>query len=153
MNASCAQFLFESHCLERIVDPLDNPVMTKTPDTAVGQVIADKLKKMGKPRQWLAEQTGVSNGAVTHWIKTGQIGRDSALAVAMALEISVDELYGKTAAVEEQGQQFTLEWVSLEEMQLLTNFRQCTPTGQEMIRITARGAPKDAARAAPAKAA
>lgn len=153
MNASVAQLLFEPPCLEGMVNHYDNPVMTKTPESAVGQVIADKLKKMGKPRQWLAEQTGVSNGAVTHWIKTGQIGRDSALAVAMALEISVDELYGKTAPAEVQAQQCVLVWVTMEELQLLTNFRQCTPTGQEMILITANGAPKDAARAAPAKAA
>lgn len=130
--------------------------MTKTPESAVGHVIAAKLKELGKPRHWLAEQTGVSNSAVTHWVKTGQIGRDSALAVAMALGVSVDQLYGKAEAPEAPepaSQRCSLVWVTGEESELLTLYRQCTPTGQQMIQITARGAPKDEALASPAKAA
>lgn len=100
---------------------------------------------MGKPRQWLAEKTGVSNGAVTHWVKTGQIGRDSALAVAMALQVSVDQLYGQEAAETKPEEENSLQWLTPREQRLLTNYRQSNEMGKQMIDLTANGAPKDEA--------
>jgi hypothetical protein len=143
MNSSPTQFIFEPDRLEVAIVRHDNAVMTKIAESAVGRVIAARLKEMGKPRQWLAEKTGVSNGAVTHWVKTGQIGRDSALSVAMALGVSVDELYGQEAPAAKPSEEMSLEWISTRERQLLTNYRQCNDMGRQMIDLTANGAPKD----------
>lgn len=47
---------------------------------------------MRKTQGWLAEQTDVSDNAVSKWIKTGKISREKAVLVAQALSCSVDEL-------------------------------------------------------------
>jgi plasmid maintenance system antidote protein VapI len=143
MNSSATQIIFEPGSLEAVLFRADNAAMTKIPESAVGRVIAARLKEMGKPRQWLAEKTGVSNGAVTHWVKTGQISRDSALSVAMVLGVSVDQLYGQEAPVSKPSEEMSLEWVTAEERRLLTNYRACNDMGRQMINLTANGAPRD----------
>jgi len=153
MNAINLPARINRRSVEDVINWRNNPAMTKPAQNAVGKVINARLKAMKKTQLWLAEQTGVSNTAVHKWVHTGNIARDSAIAVAMALDISVDELYGTAPVKELAKEELDLDWITSEERTLLTLYRQCNATGKEMIQITARGAPKDAARAAPAKSA
>lgn len=58
----------------------------------LGKTIKAQLKKLGKSQSWLAEQCGVSEQAVSKWIKTGEIARENIKPAADALEISVAQL-------------------------------------------------------------
>lgn len=60
--------------------------------TALGRTIKSRLKALGKTQAWLAEQVGVSENAVSKWIKTGKISRENLKRTADALEISVAQL-------------------------------------------------------------
>lgn len=63
-------------------------------ENAIGQIILARLKELEKTQAWLAEKAGVSNTAVTKWLKSGKISRNSAIKVAIALNISADLLLG-----------------------------------------------------------
>jgi SOS-response transcriptional repressor LexA len=58
----------------------------------VGKLIKDALFRMGKTQSWLAEQVGVSDNAVSKWIRTGQISRENIPNVARLLGLYPDEL-------------------------------------------------------------
>lgn len=58
----------------------------------LGEVITSRLKLLKRTQGWLAEQVGVSNFAVTKWVKKGQITLDNAKKAAAALDLSLDEL-------------------------------------------------------------
>lgn len=58
----------------------------------LGQVIKSKLTDLAKTQAWLAEVTGVSNNAVSKWIKTGKISRENAVLASKALGCSIDDL-------------------------------------------------------------
>lgn len=60
--------------------------------TALGRTIKSRLKALGKTQAWLAEQVGVSENAVSKWIKTGKNSRENLKRTADALEISVAQL-------------------------------------------------------------
>ena len=66
----------------------DNSAM----ENPIGRKIAQRLRALNQTQIWLAEQVGVSNNAVTKWIKSGQISIDKAMKVAMALKITLDDL-------------------------------------------------------------
>jgi hypothetical protein len=122
----------------------NNARMSKTPTNPVGAAINSRLKALKKTQAWLAEETGVSTTAVNNWIHTGKIARDNAISVAIALQITVDELYGQEAPHgTEKSEEFSLEWLSARERRLLTAFRQCTSMGKEMMEFGATAAPKD----------
>lgn len=57
-----------------------------------GTVIAGRLDQLGKTQTWLANECGVSNNAVTKWIRTGHISRANALRVAEVLSLKIEEL-------------------------------------------------------------
>jgi transcriptional regulator with XRE-family HTH domain len=61
----------------------------------LGLIIKKRLRELKYSQDWLAEKVGVSNPAVTKWIKSGKISRENALLVAKALLISVDTLLGE----------------------------------------------------------
>jgi transcriptional regulator with XRE-family HTH domain len=63
-------------------------------DNPVGQLIKTRVKELKKTQGWLAEECGVSNVAVTKWIKSGKVSRENISKVAEALMISVDKLLG-----------------------------------------------------------
>jgi transcriptional regulator with XRE-family HTH domain len=63
-------------------------------DNAVGKLIKTRLKELKKTQGWLAEEVGVSNVAVTKWIKSGKVSRENTSKVADALMISIDKLLG-----------------------------------------------------------
>jgi plasmid maintenance system antidote protein VapI len=60
----------------------------------IGRLIKSRLAELRQTQDWLAEKVGVSNNAVTKWVKSGKISRDNAIKVARALQISVDVLLG-----------------------------------------------------------
>jgi hypothetical protein len=46
-------------------------------DNPVGKLIKTRLKELKKTQGWLAEECGVSNVAVTKWIKSGKVSREN----------------------------------------------------------------------------
>lgn len=58
----------------------------------LGKTITSRLKALGQPQSWLAEKCGVSEQAVSKWIKSGKISREKAIESAKHLEISVTQL-------------------------------------------------------------
>jgi transcriptional regulator with XRE-family HTH domain len=50
------------------------------------------LRSAGRTQAWLAEELGLSNNAVSKWIRTGEISRENAIRAADKLGISVGEL-------------------------------------------------------------
>jgi len=60
----------------------------------IGNIIKARLKELGKTQGWLAEAAGVSNNAVSLWIRRGSIALDNATVVAGVLGITVDQLLG-----------------------------------------------------------
>lgn len=58
----------------------------------VGDQIREALERLGKSQTWLAEVMGVSDAAVSKWLRTGEVARDRLVDLARTLEISVDQL-------------------------------------------------------------
>lgn len=58
----------------------------------LGKTIKSRLKALGETQSWLAEKIGVSENAVSKWIKTGEISRENIKPAADALQISVAQL-------------------------------------------------------------
>lgn len=57
-----------------------------------GDVIRKRLTELGLTQAELAERVDVSPYAVTKWIQTGKISRVNAVAVAKALDLTLDQL-------------------------------------------------------------
>lgn len=70
----------------------------------IGKVIKDALKRLGRTQGWLAEQMGVSDAAVSKWIKLGTIARDNVPHVADLLEIPASMLLSGKDDREELGE-------------------------------------------------
>lgn len=58
----------------------------------VGDQIREALEQLGKSQTWLAETMGVSDAAVSKWLRTGEVARDRLVDLARTLHISVDQL-------------------------------------------------------------
>lgn len=69
-----------------------NPGLHALSMSPIGKTIKTRLKALGRTQAWLAEQVGVSENAVSKWIKTGEISRANIEPVTEALEISVAQL-------------------------------------------------------------
>lgn len=123
-------------------------------DRHAGHVISERLEALGKTQTWLARESGVSNNAVTKWIRTGQITRHNAARAAELLSVPIHELFKELApsappalkAKIESSAAFALCWVSPEELELLTAYRLASPEGRKMIDLVARNAPKEGRR-------
>lgn len=63
-------------------------------ENSIGKYIKTRLKELKKTQGWLAEKVGVSNVAVTKWIKYGTVSRENAVIAAEALQCSIDKLLG-----------------------------------------------------------
>lgn len=63
-------------------------------ENLIGIFIKTRLKELKQTQGWLAEKAGVSNVAVTKWIKSGKISRENAVVVADILNTSIDKLLG-----------------------------------------------------------
>lgn len=109
-------------------------------DNTIGSKIANRLKAIGKPQSWLAEQVGVSVNAVSKWIRTGKIATINARAVAKALGISTDQLLGQEVMDLGDSQQpaSRLERLNLSESDLIQLYRASNANGQRMILAQAK---------------
>lgn len=74
-----------------LVAPL-NPGLHAYEMSPLGKIIKARLKAMGHTQAWLAERVGVSENAVSKWIKSGEISRANIEPVTEALDISVAQL-------------------------------------------------------------
>jgi len=92
-------------------------------ENLIGIFIKARLKELRKTQGWLAEESGVSNVAVTKWVKSGKISRENAVVVADVLMVSVDKLLGNE----------TLTVDNEIERQLLLFFRSVTEDHQNDI--------------------
>lgn len=74
-----------------LVAPL-NPGLHAYGMSPLGKTIKARLKALGRTQAWLAEQVGVSENAVSKWIKNGEISRENSIECASVLGISVAQL-------------------------------------------------------------
>lgn len=58
----------------------------------LGKTVKARLKALNQTQAWLAEKVGVSENAVSKWIKTGEISRENLKLTADALQVSVAQL-------------------------------------------------------------
>jgi len=63
-------------------------------ENSIGKYIKTRLKELKRTQGWLAEKVGVSNVAVTKWIKFGTVSRENAVIAAEVLQCSIDKLLG-----------------------------------------------------------
>lgn len=68
-----------------------------TMESHFGTVLKNRLEALEKTQRWLADALGVSDQAVSKWIKTGSISLDHAKEVASLLGVSLDSLVNKEA--------------------------------------------------------
>ncbi|OWW18427.1 helix-turn-helix transcriptional regulator [Noviherbaspirillum denitrificans] len=109
----------------------------------LGIIIKDRLKSLKKTQGWLAEQANVSDTAVSKWIATGKISRESAKDVSQILGISLDVLLGVSEDALAQSQpSLSLVYVDAEELRLITAYRESTAIGKALISAAAEGAPR-----------
>lgn len=118
----------------------------------IGKNIKARLQELGETQGWLAEIAGVSNMAVSNWIKLGSMSLDNAIGVADALGITLDELVKGDAASKGPGEpRGDLVKVSPIERRVLTLFRSEDDRGKlEMLSSLeeyVRGAEKERRRA------
>jgi transcriptional regulator with XRE-family HTH domain len=64
----------------------------------LGKTIKTRLKSLGHTQAWLAERVGVSENAVSKWIKSGEISRENIKPAADALGITVAQLLDQNPA-------------------------------------------------------
>jgi len=69
-----------------------NPGLHALCMSPIGKTIKARLKALGKTQAWLAEEVGVTEQAVSKWIKYGEISRANVQPVADALQISSAQL-------------------------------------------------------------
>lgn len=118
-----------------------------------GDVIAKRLKELGKPQAWLKDQLGVSHNAVSLWVRTGVISFPNAKKVAEVLQIPAASLMGEETAQEEfkpaeslvsshSESSMILGYMTLEEQELLRVWRETDETGRNVIRAVASNVPR-----------
>lgn len=113
----------------------------------IGKLIKTRLRQMKKTQGWLAEKAGVSNNAVSKWIKTGKLKRENVQPVADLLGITADQLLAGSPAVEiVPPDDTTIERLNAEEKELVSLHRISMKEGRDMIMSAARHAPKVPAR-------
>jgi transcriptional regulator with XRE-family HTH domain len=109
----------------------------------LGKIIKARLTEIDATQEWLAEQVGVSKMAVSKWIRTGNISRESAIGAARALGLTFEQLLGQTLVDVSPSTGTTLERLDAQEKQLIEFFRRATKDGKLMIFGAATVAPKE----------
>lgn len=111
----------------------------------LADAIKSRLAELRRNQSWLAEQVGVSNNAVSKWLRTGKISRDSAVKVAQALQTSVDAIFrAQDSAADGPPGGLMLTYVAPFEMELVTAYREADEVGQRLIEVAVRAAPRKA---------
>ena len=135
------KFAVKQGLVESVDSSFDNQRMTHP----LGKIIKDRLKSLKKTQGWLAEQANVSDTAVSKWIATGKISRESARDVSRILGISIDTLLGSAgpAIPTDATASLSLVYVDADELRLLTAYRESTAIGKALISAAADGAPRN----------
>jgi transcriptional regulator with XRE-family HTH domain len=112
-----------------------------------GQVIASRLKEMGKSQAWLKDQVGVSHTAVSLWIRSGMISYKHAKKVAAVLNIPAHEMLGVTSEKDieearEPGGSMIVQYTTPEEAELLNAWRETDENGRSILSAVARQVPR-----------
>lgn len=81
-------------CVQQKVESREHHAMSKS----IGQFIRDRLSAIGKTQSWLAEECGVSNNAVTKWIKTGKVSRENLLKILPLLKSKLEDIPSEAPA-------------------------------------------------------
>ena len=117
---------------------------------SVGQLIKDALSRMGKTQAWLAEKVGVSDNAVSKWIRSGQISRENIPMVARLLGLYPDELLPPIDWDKQQEPSDKHKYTARnqDERDLLDGFRAAGPERREDMLEAARRSIKIAEKAA-----
>lgn len=111
-----------------------------------GELIARRLIEMDRTQEWLAEKVGVSINAVSKWTRTSKISRENAVLVAKALGVTFSELLQEQPddmkANKPDDKSLQLVYLTAEELNLVTEFRESTEMGRAMIQAAAVSVPK-----------
>lgn len=102
----------------------------------VGKMIESRLGDLGRTQVWLANEVGVSNNAVTKWKQTGNIASENLVAVAKALQITVDELLtdsGPVPAANLSSEGSKLERLDADEARLVALYRESNQEARELV--------------------
>lgn len=67
-------------------------------ESRIGRLISLRLKEVGRTQRWLAEQVGVSDNAVSKWVKSGKVGKEHAIEVSRLLGIELSSLLSEQDA-------------------------------------------------------
>lgn len=91
----------------------------------IGSLIKNRLKELGKNQSWLAAEVGVSDNAVSKWIKTGNISRENIANISRILGIQVGLFMGAAASDPEKVKQLygAIPGLSPEESTLVESYR------------------------------
>lgn len=112
-----------------------------------GKLIKTRLEDLKRTQSWLAEEAGVSDNAVSKWIKTGKLKRENVQPVADLLEITADQLLAGSPSVEiVPTGDTTIERLNAEEKRLVDFYRTTVAEARGVIMQTAKVAPKMPAR-------
>lgn len=78
----------ESRFNRRVVDGrIHDSENQSMANSEIGRLIRDRLRAMGKTQGWLAERMGVSDNAVSKWVKSGSIARAKIVQLAGLLGV------------------------------------------------------------------
>jgi transcriptional regulator with XRE-family HTH domain len=94
----------------------------------VGKKIAAALTRLEKSQGWLAGEMGVSDNAVSKWVRSGKVAKTNIPKLAQLLGLSVDQLLSDTAepvAVVSPSEETKLERLDASEAQLVAYYREC----------------------------
>lgn len=91
----------------------------------IGSLIKNRLKELGKNQSWLAAEAGVSDNAVSKWIKSGNMSRESIANISKILGIHVGLFVGAAASDPEKVKQLygAIPGLSPEESILVESYR------------------------------
>jgi transcriptional regulator with XRE-family HTH domain len=122
---------------------MEFPPMMPPMNSPLGKIIKGRLAELERTQEWLAEETSVSTAAVSKWIRAGKMSRESAIKVAAALRVTVDQLLGgQPMAAAVPAGETTLERLDADEKRILELYRRATKDGKLMIFGAATVAPK-----------
>lgn len=91
----------------------------------IGYLIKRRLKDLGKNQSWLVAEAKVSDNAVSKWIKSGNMSRESIANISQILGIPVGLFIGASASDPEKVKRLygAIPGLSLEESRLIESYR------------------------------
>ena len=115
-------------CIYATANLVENQPMAQQP-SPIGYLIKRRLEDLGKNQSWLAAEAGVSDNAVSKWIKSGNMSRESIANISRILGIPVGLFVGAAASDPEKVKRLygAIPGLSLEESKLIESYRAASP--------------------------